>query len=187
MEPSAGPEFRLPNHGLLLSLLLPCHSSLLVTCLLPGVQLFGQQQGPPQLVRSSAPGPLITTVGGGFGPAGGAPHLSRVSAPSGFIAGAPPSEQAQSLAQGRTRRQPPRAAAAKAAAMVATATMRPPGPAGTAANAAAALHDLAPVPTAAMGHDGGGVGGALADPLDFLLTQMSLSLDELELPELPPL
>ena len=153
--------------------------------------MYEPQQGPPHLVRSSAPGPLITTTGGGggFGTAS-PPHLNRVSAPVGFSAGvSQPEPGHQSLAQGRTRRQPPRAAAAKAAAMVATATMRPPGPAANAANAAAALHDLAPVPAAAVGHEmgSGGMGAAIADPLDFLLTQMSLSLDELELPELPPL
>ena len=80
----------------------------------------------------------------------------------------------------------------QAAAIVATATMRPNGPAATAANVAAALHDLGPapisVPPAAHGQAAGGSSGsAIADPLDFLLTQMSLSLDELELPELPSL
>ena len=68
--------------------------------------------------------------------------------------------------------------------------MRPNGPAATAANVAAALHDMAPAPDAAppAGQPiSGGMGSAIADPLDFLLTQMSLSLDELELPELPSL
>ncbi len=83
--------------------------------------------------------------------------------------------------------------AAQAAAVVATATTRPNGPAATAANVAAALHDLAPAPVAVLPPgdsqplSNGGMGSAVADPLDFLLTQMSLSLDELELPELPSL
>ena len=81
--------------------------------------------------------------------------------------------------------------AVQAAAIVATATTRPNGLPATAANVAAALHDLAPAPAAAVLPAGqltnGGMGSAVADPLDFLLTQMSLSLDELELPELPSL
>ena len=82
--------------------------------------------------------------------------------------------------------------AAQAAAVVATATTRPTGPVATAANVVAALHDLAPRPVAVeppgeQPLSNGGMGSAVADPLDFLLTQMSLSLDELELPELPSL
>ena len=80
--------------------------------------MYGQQFGPPQLVHGSAPGPFITTTGGGpVTSAAGLPYPSRYSAPGGAAA-TPLSvqqqqEHAQSLAKGRTRRQPTRAAAAK--------------------------------------------------------------------------
>ena len=87
-------------------------------------QMYGEQPGPPQLVRSSAPGPFITTSGGAPVTPAGPPNLGRYSAPGGDAAAAANAaqqqqEQAQSLAQGRTRRQPARAAATKVRDVVA--------------------------------------------------------------------